>query len=69
MRARKFTYGDDRREIGRHAREGIEADRSFNIGRVDIDEVVRARTRDMFKRGAGEVAMRIKISWAAEPNC
>jgi len=52
--------GDDRREIERYAREGIEANRQLHAGRVYIDEIVRARTRDMFERGAGEVAMRIE---------
>ncbi len=54
------AVGDDGLEIVRHAREGIEPDRPFKIGGVEIDEVIRARAGDMRESSFGEVAMRIE---------
>ena len=58
------TVGDDGLEIVRHAREGIEADRPLKIGGVEVDEVIRARARNMRERRFGQVAMRIEQSQA-----
>ena len=58
------AVGDDRLEIVRHAREGIEADRPLKVGGVEVDEIIRARAGDMRERGFGEVAMRIEESQA-----
>ena len=54
------TIGDDRPEIMAARREGIEADRPFEIGRVDVDEIVVRACGDMVERSPGEVAMRIE---------
>jgi len=54
------AVGDDGLEIVRHAREGIEADRPLEVGRVEVDEVIRARAGNMRERSLGQVAMRIE---------
>ncbi len=42
------------------SREGIEADRPFEIGGVDVDKIVGAGARDVRKCGLGEIAVRVK---------
>lgn len=59
---RHDAIGDDRLEIVRDVREGIEADRTFEVVRVDVHQVVRPGARNVFERGLSEVAMRIKES-------
>jgi hypothetical protein len=51
---------DDRREVGRHAREGIEADRPLDVGGVEVDEIICAPAGDMVERGARKIAMRVE---------
>jgi hypothetical protein len=54
------AVGDDRLEIVRDAREGIEADRPFDIGRVDLNQVVASASRDLRQHRFREVAVRIE---------
>jgi hypothetical protein len=54
------TISDNRPEVGRHVREGVEADRAFDVGRVYVDEVIRPRSRDVRKDGFRKIAMRIE---------
>lgn len=56
-KSRHDAIGDDRRQVGRHARQRIEADRPLDVGGVDVDEIVRAPARDVVERRAGEVAV------------
>jgi hypothetical protein len=48
------AIGDDRLEIVRDAREGIESDRPFEVGRVDVHQVVCPGARNVFERGLSE---------------
>ena len=54
------AIGHDRLQLLGHSGEGIEADRPRAVGRVHIDEIVRAVSRHMEQHGFGEIAMRIE---------
>ena len=56
------AVGDDRLEIFRHAREGIKADGSVDVGRVDVDKIVGASARNVGKCGFRKIAVRIEES-------
>jgi hypothetical protein len=47
-------------KVGRHAREGIEADRLLDVGGIDIDEVTRPPAWDVIQRRAREVTVRVE---------
>ena len=57
---RHDAVSDDRLEIIRDARQGIEADRPLKIGGVEVKEVIRARPGDMREGSFGQVAMWIE---------
>lgn len=54
------VIGDDRFEIVRDGGEGIEADRTDGVGRVDVDEIVGAGSRDLPEHVLGKIAVRIE---------
>jgi len=56
------AVGDDRLEIVRHAREGIKAGGSVDVGRVDVDKIVGASARNVGKCGFRKIAVRIEES-------
>ncbi len=44
-------------EVRRYARKGIECDRPLEVAGIDENEIVRARSRDVLKRGARELTV------------
>ena len=47
-------------EVVRHVREGIEADGTLDVRRVEVDQIVGARAGNIRERGLRKVAMRIE---------
>jgi len=54
------AVGDNRPEIGRDAGERIEADRSLDVGRVYVDEVLGAGFGNMRKHVFCKIAVRVE---------
>ncbi len=59
-KCRHDAISHNRLEVVRHAREGIEPNRALDVGRVDVNQVIRACPRNIFERGLREIAVRIE---------
>src|SRR6266702_1067596 len=54
------AISDNGFEIIRDAREGIEADWSLDVGRIDVDQIIGTCARNVSKCGFREIAVRIE---------
>ena len=54
------AIGDNRFEILGHSRQGIEADRPLGVGRIQINEIVAAGSRNVHQHRFGEIAMGVE---------